>query len=259
MIGHFESGVGKAAKVTTPSFDRLVRVYRWMEYLTFGTYLASCRFAFLPALTKCRRALVIGDGDGRFTARLLRVNRELEVEAVDASRSMLEALVRRAGMDAARVRACRADVRDWQPAENPYDLVVTHFFLDCLTTDEICHLAERVRGSVARSARWVVSEFAIPRGWYGRIIARPLVWLLYGAFGVLTGLEVRRLPDHARALESAGFRLDQRRCRLKGLLASEIWRCGPGPAGEAAEPLRINGFAGESPAATTCNAPDASR
>jgi SAM-dependent methyltransferase len=223
MIGTLQSVPDAAARAPAPRFDCLAGAYRWLERLTFGPYLARCRFAFLPQLARCRRALVLGDGDGRFTARLLRVNREVEIDAVDASRAMLNALQRRAAADAARLHTHCGDVRELQPTNTPYDLVASHFFLDCLTTGEVADLAARVRSVVSPSGDWIISEFAIPRGWYGRLVAGPLVGLLYRAFGVMTGLYVRSLPDHASALCSAGFTLDRRRTWLHGLLASEYW------------------------------------
>ncbi len=116
-----------------PNFNRLVHFYRWMELASFGPWLWHCRCAFLDSLVDCRRALVLGDGDGRFTARLLRGNPEIHVDAIDASSAMLEALVQRAGPDIARVRTYCVDARQWQPSNTPYDLIVAHFFLDCLT------------------------------------------------------------------------------------------------------------------------------
>jgi len=228
MIETLEPEVAREARAATPDFDRLARIYRWMEYATFGPYLARCRFAFLPELATCRRALVMGDGDGRFAARLLRANREVEIDTLDASQAMLSTLLRRTGEDAVRVRTYCADAREWRPADEPYDVAVTHFFLDCLTTDEICGLAKRVRGAVSTSGRWVVSEFAVPGGWFGRFVARPVVWLLYCAFGVMTGLQVRRLPNHGSALRNAGFTLERRRVWLCGLLVSELWSVGDG-------------------------------
>jgi SAM-dependent methyltransferase len=208
----------------TPNFDRLANVYRWMEFVTFGPLLTRCRVAFLAEPNSGRRALVLGDGDGRFTAELLRVNPQVQIEAVDASPAMLEALLRRAGANAGRVTAHCIDARNWRPAEAPYDLVVTHFFLDCLTTEEIRALATEVSGAVSPSAVWIVSEFAIPESWFGRWVACPLVWLLYRAFGLLTGLEIRSLPGHCAALRDAGFTLGERRALLRGLLVSENWR-----------------------------------
>lgn len=206
-----------------PDFDRLAKIYRWMELLTFGPLLTRCRNAFLPELVTARQALVLGDGDGRFTAELLSANSHVQIDAVDASPAMLDALLGRAGANGRRVNVHCADVRDWKAESAQYDLVATHFFLDCLTTDECCGLAARLQDAVTPSAVWIVSEFAVPEGWFGRLIARPLISLLYRAFGVVTGLRIRRLPDHHVALCDAGFALARRRTWLRGLLVSEMW------------------------------------
>jgi hypothetical protein len=198
-----------------------------MEWASFGPMLTKCRCAYVPELTACCHALVLGDGDGRFTARLLTANPTLIVDAVDASLAMLHSLVRRSGPHSARVRTHLADARRWSPAalhENPpIDLIASHFFLDCLTTDEVQSLAERMRGAVSPSALWLVSEFAVPPTWFGRLVARPVVSGLYLVFAWLTGLAVRSLPDHATALRQSGFTLQKRRAWLGGLLISELW------------------------------------
>lgn len=213
-----------AAPTPAPNFDRLAYFYRWMEFFTFGPFLHRCRCAFLGDLTSRRRALILGDGDGRFTAELVRANPTVQIDAVDASPAMLNALRRRAGPHAARIHAHCADARSWQHTAPPYDLIVTHFFLDCLTTEEIRSMAGQIRTAISPSARWIVSEFAIPRGWFGQFFCKPLIWLLYRAFHLLTGLKVRSLPDHCAALREAGFALDHRQARLNGLLVSETWK-----------------------------------
>lgn len=214
------------SKTDPPNFDRLAGVYRWMELFSFGPWLWGCRTAFLSELANCRRALILGDGDGRFTARLLESNPTILIDAVDASRAMLQALRRRAGINAARVQTHLADARRWQPEANPsmpYDTAITHFFLDCLTTDEVHALAEKLAGSLSPGALWVVSEFAVPQGIFGRLIAAPVVAALYWAFGWLTGLQVQSLPDHRSALGDSGFALHRSRKFLGGLLVSELW------------------------------------
>lgn len=220
-------GQGNASNSRAPNFDRLARVYRWMEWASFGPFLWWCRCTFLTEMGACRRALVLGDGDGRFTARLLETNQAVQVDAVDASAAMLRALVGGAGRHAARVRMVCGDVRELQPAPSAsYDLVVTHFFLDCLSSEEVRVLAERVRGAVTPRAKWVVSEFAVPEGLFGGWVARPVVGGLYWAFGWLTGLGQRRLPEYGAELRAAGFGLVERRKRLGGLLVSEVWQGG---------------------------------
>ena len=75
-----------------PNFDSIARIYRWAEYLSLGPLLVRTRNHFLPQLTPCRRALVLGDGDGRFLARLLQQNPDLHALAVDTSATMLHLL-----------------------------------------------------------------------------------------------------------------------------------------------------------------------
>jgi SAM-dependent methyltransferase len=216
-----------------PNLDPLAQAYRWMEWLTFGPYLHRCRRTYLSDLTTARRALVLGDGDGRFTAELLRANPHVQIDAVDASQAMLRTLLRRAKTDAHRVQTHAADIRTWahEQARNqktsptePYDLVIAHFFFDFLTTEEIRALTADLRPRLAPNARWIVSEFAQPNGLYGKLIAAPVIWLLYRSFALLTGLRIRRLPNHAAALRESGFTLETSRTLLNGLLIAEDWR-----------------------------------
>jgi ubiquinone/menaquinone biosynthesis C-methylase UbiE len=209
------------------NFNRLARVYRWLEWFTFGPMLWKCRCAYLAEMMNERAALVIGDGDGRFTAQLLKQNPQIAVDAVDASDAMLRRLMRRAGRNASRVRVHLGDARQLQFAAGKFDLVATHFFLDCLTTVEVESLAMRLREALTSDASWVISEFTIPDNWYGRLIAGPIVAALYFAFRYLTGLTVRELPAHREALQRAGFALMSQRKRLWGLLVSELWKRGP--------------------------------
>jgi len=206
-----------------PNFNALARSYRWMERITFGPWLWRCRCAFLENLCSGRSALVLGDGDGRFTARLLQENSAVIVDAVDVSKQMLKELARNAGIFIGRVRIHLGDARLCEFPPTPFDLIVTHFFLDCLTTAEIAALAAQIRRHVHPEARWVVSEFAVPPGWVGWLIARPLITALYLAFWILTGLSVHRLPNYRKALAEADFVLVEDKTLLGGLLVSELW------------------------------------
>jgi len=219
-----ESGTNATPISTAPNFDHLARPYRWLEYLSFGPFLELTRTHFLTELAGCRHALILGDGDGRFTARLLRANPEIQVRAVDASRKMLRSLQEKAGRYGHGVTVEVADIRDWRPeTEIQYDLIVTHFFLDCLTTQEVADLAHRLIPATASDALWVVSDFAVPPSRFGRAIAAPLVAFLYHAFRLLTNLRVDRLPDHSQVLAAANWALRARHTRLWGLLVSELW------------------------------------
>jgi SAM-dependent methyltransferase len=208
--------------VAQPNFNAIARPYRWLEYLTLGRALERAREHFLPHLQSSNRALILGDGDGRFTARLLAFNPSIEIEAVDISAAMLTLLRRRAGPHQGRLTTHHTSAHTYIPTSPP-DLIVTHFFLDCLTQPELDTLAIRLAAALPPHGQWLLSDFRIPPGLM-RLPAQLLVRALYLGFRILTGLRVRQLPDHTSALQQAGLTRVAHHHALFGLLTSELWQ-----------------------------------
>jgi trans-aconitate methyltransferase len=209
------------------NFDPLARLYAPLEWLSFGRALSRRRRCFLgdPRLANARHALVLGDGDGRFTAALLDRYPALRITAVDASADMLAELERRvrARTPNAALELQRADLRSWPIPRATYDLVVSHFVFDCFTTRDVADLVARITPALAPDARWLVSDFAIPAHAIWTPVAKLLLRFLYFAFGLLTGLEVKQLPNYQDALRSARFELVSSETGLGGTLRSELW------------------------------------
>jgi hypothetical protein len=219
------------------SFNRIARMYRWAEYLTLGPLLQRARTHFLaelPALQPALEiergaALVLGDGDGRFLARLLAQQTRLQAVAIDSSDAMLGLLRRRCRLYSDRLQTRQVsaveffDQGQWKGCA---DLIVSHFFLDCLTQPELDRLANHMAAHTRPGALWLLSDFAIPsRPWLAPLAAL-YIRLLYLAFRILTGLRVTHLPDPASALSAAGFHRIARHSLLCGLLYTEIWQRG---------------------------------
>jgi SAM-dependent methyltransferase len=203
-----------------PDFDRVARVYRWAEYLALGRTLERAREYFLPRLADRERVLALGDGDGRFLARLLAQNPEMQAVAVDTSAEMLALLRERCGERARTVQASALGIR----VSGVTDLVATHFFLDCFTQAEVDRLAQEVAAQLESGALWVVSDFGVPRARWLRPPAAMYVRSLYLAFRILTGLRVTRLPDPQASLSAAGLQRVGRREFLLGLVYTELWQ-----------------------------------
>ncbi|RXH57453.1 class I SAM-dependent methyltransferase [Granulicella sibirica] len=204
-----------------PNFDRIARPYRWLEYFTLGPVLQQTRTHFLAHLDDRRQALILGDGDGRFTAQLLLRNPHIEADAVDTSATMLHLLAQRANAPK-RLRTHHGDALTYAPIVLP-DLIVTHFFLDCLTQPELDRLTHRLAQTLAPGGLWLLSDFRIPPGPMNRP-ARLYIAFLYKTFSLLTGLSTASLPDHTTALTQAGLVRVAHHYRLFGLLTTELWR-----------------------------------
>ena len=70
--------------------DWIAPHYCWIERLGMGRTLERRRRWFLPQCKNARRALVLGDGDGRFLRELLRQNPVVQADYVDLSSRMLQ-------------------------------------------------------------------------------------------------------------------------------------------------------------------------
>jgi ubiquinone/menaquinone biosynthesis C-methylase UbiE len=211
---------------TQHNFDLIARPYRWLEYLTLGRALEHCRLHFLPSLLQQRRALILGDGDGRFLTELLTQNPHLVADAVDTSATMLHLLRHRCE---ARAPHASTHLRTHQTnaltctLDGPYDLIVTHFFFDCLSQPDLETLITRIAPTLSPGALWLVSDFHIPSG-FMRLPAKILVSSLYLVFRIFTNLRTTKLPDHVTPLQQAGLTRIAHKRRLASLLVTELWQ-----------------------------------
>ena len=166
-----------------------------------GRALERRRFEFLPDMASAQRVLILGEGDGRF---------------------LQAAAKRRAGAD--QVSFHHADARSWPPPiDVSYDLVITHFFLDCFDDEDLETLVPRLVVACSGECRWIVSEFRQPVR--GMAAWRARLWIggLYRLFGLVTDLSVRTLPNYGAILEKNGFERTKAVVTEAGLLTSEVW------------------------------------
>jgi SAM-dependent methyltransferase len=209
---------------TPPDFSGLSRWYRALEFVAFGRDLERTRFCHLDALRDCRSVLILGEGDGRFLARLLREAPGTRVDCVEGSRGMIRAAEARLSTEQrGKVHFECADLRSFTPNAN-YDAVVTLFVLDCFTTAEVEALVVRVAPRRREGAHWVFADFALPKRGWRRLRAQVWLEVLYAFFGWRTGLRVRALPDAETVLVHAGFTAERVREYQHGMLRAVVFR-----------------------------------
>ena len=208
------------------SFDKLAPYYLRMEAVLAGGILQRCRTAYLADVSHCQSALLLGEGPGRFLVELLRANPRVHVVCVEASARMIHEArrtLRRNGMEDARVTFEQSDALSWQPPRAVFDLVVTHFFLDCFPHDALAALVAKVAASTQANARWLLADFQMPpRGWR-RWRARVVLAVMYRFFRWTTGLSASALTSPDQFLMDAGFELRHRRSVNFGLAHSDLW------------------------------------
>lgn len=203
------------------SFDRVAPHYRWLETFVFGNRLQQARIAFVRKIGSPRRILIVGEGDGRFLAELLRTGKS-GVDCIEASARMI-ALAQKQVPDA-HVNFIQTDIRDLTLRQAHYDLIVSHFFFDCFAEATLAEIIARLADAAAPGARWLIADFCYPaRGWH-RWRARALIATMYLFFRAAAGIEAHRLVDYSPLLRAHGFELAKEHLSRRGEIRSQLWQ-----------------------------------
>jgi ubiquinone/menaquinone biosynthesis C-methylase UbiE len=219
------------SEALTPSpiarFDPLAKHYDWLELVLAGKKLERCRNILWDDIPPFENALLVGEGHGKFLASLLQRNPNAKVTCVDASEEMLEVARNRLRRDALpidRVEFVHAELPAWSPPAACFDLVATHFFLDCFPRDQLCAVINALKVATRPGACWLVSDFQIPKVGLRRLRARVIHRLMYAFFRLVTKLPASALVSPQPFLRECGF-VRVRRVEFDwGLLAAELWK-----------------------------------
>ncbi|MBD5778685.1 class I SAM-dependent methyltransferase [Pelagicoccus sp. NFK12] len=171
-------------------FDRLAKAYQPLERLSFANRLQTLRCFCIPYLTGCRNGLLIGNGDGRFSAKLLQANSSIRVDSIDISRRMLEVAQANASGHSDRLNPVHGDALKYTYPETAYDFIGLHFCLDCFSQKQIDSLLPKLTACLRPGGVIAYSDFQASSFWQ-----RAVVRSLYLCFRAATGLEVQRLPN----------------------------------------------------------------
>src|SRR5262249_15176186 len=136
------------------------------------------------------------------------------------------------------IRFINAPVEKAELPPKAYDLLVTHFFLDCFGAKTLPKIIEQLANAAVFEAEWLIAEVQQPaRGWRG-LAGRWLISFMYFFFRLFAGIEGQRLIDYRPFLRANGFELVFEKGSPNEIVRSELWRRVPSsgsafPAGKA--------------------------
>jgi ubiquinone/menaquinone biosynthesis C-methylase UbiE len=199
-----------------------------LEWIAFGDALQRCRVACLGEIAAPHRALIVGEGNGRFLCELLRLHPGVEIDCIDASQRMLQLARKRVedelGDAGECVRFLHREITSWSPPEHHYDLLVTHFVLDCFPEVTLTGIMRKLARAATDDANWLLADFCIPRNGMTRFRARGWLAAMYLFFRITARIEAGELIDPTLFMRAGGFVSARQHLFQKGMLKSEIWR-----------------------------------
>ena len=210
------------------SFDRVAHAYRLLETVAFGQSLQRVRVRYLSQIARPNRVLIVGEGNGRFLCELVRLHPKIDIDCVDSSARMLAFArdrIRRDDFESLpQIRFIHADILKWSSSHS-YDLIVTHFFLDCFPRHAVSAIINKFAQIATSDATWLLADFTIPAD---RTLARlhAKLWLrvMYLFFRSFTGITGSELVDPSPYLAAHRFAPLFRETWRAGLLKSELWQ-----------------------------------
>jgi ubiquinone/menaquinone biosynthesis C-methylase UbiE len=208
------------------SFDLVAPYYRWLEQIAFGNALQRARTCWVDTIVRPKRTLLVGEGDGRFLCELMRAFPTIDVDCIDASEAMLKlarARLHRTHPESfSRVNFIRQDIRKWSPQQS-YDLLVTHFFLDCFPGEELQAIIAKLARVAEPGAVWLIADFTIPRKRFARAHANVWLRMMYTFFRATAGIAANELVDPAPCLAGRGFIQTAGKLSRARMLKSDVY------------------------------------
>jgi ubiquinone/menaquinone biosynthesis C-methylase UbiE len=207
------------------SFDTLAPHYRWMERVLAGQKLQRCRTHFLQKIPTPERALLAGEGNGRFLVEFVRKFPTTEIVCLDASEKMLAAASASiAHANHSSIEFIHADLFDWKSPSNHFDLIVTNFFLDCFTADQLGRVVPLLTNAATSNATWLLTDFCSARAGWKRLRTQSILASMYVFFGFATKLPACQLTPPDTFLRAGGFELLDRAFFDWDLLHADLWQ-----------------------------------
>ena len=208
-------------------YDRLAKHYRLLERSLFGNRLQRSREALLSRLPRCESALVLGDGDGRFLKAFRESQSECVITSLDQSGRMLDLQRGRLLVEDSSLRKVeflQQDARDYQPVPDSHDVLVTAYFLDCFTEEQLARCLPKWIAGVKDRGYFYVVDFYQPHAGYHRYRSGVLLWLMHRFFRWQTDLPNQRLVDLDAALMTLPLEQLHEEILDGGLIRSRLFR-----------------------------------
>jgi hypothetical protein len=115
------------------------------------------------------------------------------------------------------------DIRKWTPSA-PYDLVVTHFFLDCFVREELKLITAKLAEAAGPGTIWLLADFTIPLGGkMARFHARAWLRVMYLFFRCTTRIAANEIIDPTPFLNRHGFVRVAQKVSRAGMLKSDLF------------------------------------
>ncbi|MEQ8425524.1 MAG: class I SAM-dependent methyltransferase, partial [Cyclobacteriaceae bacterium] len=143
-------------------FDRLAPYYDVLANLAFGGAISRSHKQNFHLISNGATVLILGGGSGKWLRDFLNIHPSAKIYFIEASKKMLERAIGRSqnNQQITFIHGTEDDVPSIR-----FDVVITHFFLDMYSADQLEKLIGKIRYLLERKGVWLVSDFEVVKTW----------------------------------------------------------------------------------------------
>ncbi|NQZ59583.1 MAG: class I SAM-dependent methyltransferase [Lentisphaeraceae bacterium] len=202
-------------------FSRLAAIYDLLGDIAFVGALRRSQNCFLKILPHSKRVLIIGGGSGRFLVDLLKSHEFDFVDYVDISPGMIEQAKKNVGRQLPHLKSkvnftCGSveSVRG-----QTYDLICTHYILDCFAGDELKEVMNLLHDSLGNGGHWLFADFM-----GDNYIKECLIAFLYQFFKFTVSLKPHKLGDFVVEFRKLNLEICEEKYFVNRLIRAALYK-----------------------------------
>lgn len=204
------------------TFDKIAPIYGTLVGICAGNRLSQCRSLLIDQIHNPTNILIAGEGHGPFLGICESRYPNAKITVIESSDQMIQ--IAKSKHPSTRATFIHEDLLEWELDTTPFDLIVTHFFLDCFNPSDLKKAINKLSRVATEDTQWLISDFNIPDSGPQMIRAKVILWMLYQFFRFSIGLKADSLTTPDPLLREHGFTRIHHKTLDWGLLKSELWR-----------------------------------
>lgn len=212
---------------TAEGFNKIAPFYHAVSMICSLNRIHKSQMWLLSKKMKFSKTLIVGGGDGKFLLEAMKQGLSEQYYYVDLSGAMIKLAQRKIEKQlplfldsVVFICGSHQDI----PNNQKFDLIITPYFLDCLSDHELSLLMANLHAQLTIGGTWFFADFNIPKDKTRSFIFKNIIQLLYRILNLFCDLEVNSLPDFKKEFCKYKFTLLHEKYFLGGLLVSRIYK-----------------------------------
>lgn len=197
------------------NFNTVSPVYDLLARMVFGKTLEKAKISQLGSISDGQTILFIGGGTGATLNYLNGHFNKLKVDYVEMSSGMIKKAKMRSTGNLS-IDFHNLPIEDFEGHD--YDIVLTEFFFDLFSTEEIDKLVLHISNKLGPDGLWIDTDFRNT----SNILHKTLMAATYMFFRMMVNLKVKRLVDHTDLLGKNKLTVKSEKIFRDGLVTSRL-------------------------------------